>query len=174
MKNYFCLEELTFEDFTKIQKNLGKPSIKKSILDKNGRIIKNKRFFKILNRTTSNSISDILSETNSTVAFPKCIWIPGTIPIGEARKRTLNEREDYFKILIEKESMYDKVIVEISTRKNYFGEWYSSSFEYEKENFVWTLKYFMINSPNFHLYTFEGIEGLNHSSTYMIVAAHID
>ncbi len=174
MKSHFCLEELTFEDFSKVQKNLGKPPIKKSIPDKNGRIIKTKRFFKILNEITYNSIEDILSETNSTGTFPKCIWIPGSIPIGRARNLTLNKRENYFRLLIEKESKYDNVIVEISTKKDYLGEWYSSSFEYKKEDSVWTLKYFMINSPNFHLYTFEGIERLNHNLTYMIVAAHIN
>ena len=74
---------------------------------------------------------------------------------------------------MEKEEEYNRIIIEISTRKDYRGEWYTDTFDYKKKDNLWTLISFLINMPNFYLYTFEGIRRLNPSATYRIYGIYI-
>ncbi len=168
MNRHFTLEEIAFEEFNKLNERLGKPRIKLPYLKREGEMSKSKRFFKILNKINHNYFKEIFAIKSDDVGYLKCVWVPGSIPIGSARKLTLKYKEEYFKELMEKEKEYNRIIIEISTRKNYWGEWYSDTFDYKKEDNLWTLISFLINAPNFHYYTFEGIKRLNPSATCRI------
>jgi hypothetical protein len=108
MERKFTLMPICFELYNCLCRDVGTPIVS---LERKGSSMK---FFGILNRVAFENIGDIVREAENGVQTLGCIWIPGKMLIGEARKLTQKPRilKKHLEYLKNKGEKLERFIVE--------------------------------------------------------------
>jgi len=166
MKREFALEQIAHTYYNKLCEQYGIPA---------DPVKRRKRRFKMLDSVAYAGVEQLLKEVSDDSQYLRVIWAPKiSIPIGEARRRTQEDSENYFTEIRNEESKYEKIVIELLQHGVHHSRGFcSDKFQFNREGVLWMLRHFHIKRENFGLYTFEGLNDLDSSSTHAISGIYL-
>ncbi|MBI4453167.1 hypothetical protein HY636_00825 [Candidatus Woesearchaeota archaeon] len=165
MKRNFTLEDISFDEYNAICRELGLP-IDHSPFSTNKRHMCGypKRYTKLKEKITYNNLSEIIEgiEDEYTITNRQRIHMVYTKPLllsFSITKKCLKENPaNYLERLQEFEEVLGRMEFTLKKGKNE-NVFYSDSFTFMKEDNLWVLRKVVVHRPNYCFYTFDGLQG---------------
>ncbi len=163
MHREFRVSEIPLDEFNShyIAHELGSPRTQTS---SRGDLVKDKRFFRMLNRVAYNSLVGLLDQLCDDLQKPEAVWYTGQMPVSEASYQTRKNYDEHRSRIIEEEASYNRLTVRLKRKagkkRQRRGRYNQDMFIFDKMmDGLWIIRHFHIRDPNFGFYNFEGIQG---------------
>ena len=163
MKRHFTLEDISFDEYNAICRELGLP-IDHSPFSTNKKHMNGypKRYTKLKEKITYKGLSETIEgiEDEYTTTNRQRIHMVYTIPFllnfGATKKYLQEKPAAYFEKLREFEEAIRRMEFTLKKGKNQ-NAFYSDSFTFTEEDNFWVLRKVVVHRPNYEFYTFEGL-----------------
>lgn len=144
MERAFALEQITLDEFNRINNKLGRPLQAED---------QNKAYFKIRNEVSYTTLPELLMDLKDEYQKPRLVWFKDSgIKISEARKQMREGRDKYYQMLISQQIEYSHLVAELSSNPS--NHLLSDMLDFQKVNGHWLLTNFYIRHQNLGFYEF--------------------
>lgn len=164
MKRHFKLEEICFDEYNEICRELELPHDTSSYsTNKRYWCGFPKRYAKLTERITYRRLAGIIQDIDDEhlakgeQRIRQIFTSPGLFRFSEGKRILKTEPAFYFEQLLKHEHIINELFISLAKKRN-GDSFYSDSFTYKKEDDLWVLRKVVVHKPNYEFYIFKGMK----------------